>query len=52
MSLLEPDQELFDINGRDVQDLSTWAIEEEHEDIVHRLLDMGVKMDVQPSEML
>jgi ankyrin repeat protein len=52
MSLLESDREWFDIHGRDGQVLLAWAVRKGYEDIVHRLLEMGVKKDVQPSEML
>ncbi|KAH8745767.1 ankyrin repeat-containing domain protein [Hyaloscypha finlandica] len=52
LSLLGLDQQCFDLEGRDGQILFTWAVEEEHDDVASRLLDMGVRKDVQPSEML
>jgi hypothetical protein len=49
MTLLELDQECFDIHCKDGQVLLTWAIEKERKDVVSRLLEMR---DVQSSEML
>jgi ankyrin repeat protein len=45
--LLEPDQDWFDIHGRDGQVLLTWAVEKGYEDIIHQLSEMGLKKDLQ-----
>jgi ankyrin repeat protein len=46
MDLLELHLDCFDLQGRECQHLLTWAVEREYHDLVSRLQEKGVRMNV------
>lgn len=52
LSLLCQDKEFFNLEGMDGQILLTGAVEKKYEEVVDRLLEKGVKMEVKPLEAL